>query len=563
MKTNYFVISTLLAGLFVTASCSNEEIALNSSIESAPISEIIAAATNPQGADTRLVMEEGENNLLIKWKTEGEEISVMKGIDGTPVLFSQQSIGDDLHTATFKNVTPISVDLDAFYYSVYPTTNSANAANIELDMNGQDGTCMESKVYMYAKSQIENKKLNFAFAHLTSILKLTLQVYPYDGDLEANGEVTDIPATRVNATKLTNISFSASGLLTDAFVDISNETLVDVNGIVTYNESSKTEGNLTFGTKEFPLVNGAVTVYLHLLPNEVANLVVTAEDENGNEYSAEIGSKTLVAGTMYTNEVVLVKKEKFVHELGDILLSSGEWVHAAEVTDEQKAEAVGVVAYLYKEGDRRVTLPNGTSATGLVLALKNVGSSIKWRNEKATAVDYTETGEGNIDGCYQTLKEAYNNGADGYTISEAIKLVENWETIYPAFAAVQSYGTAVTGTTGWYLPSIGEWLNILGAEGIGGVQAVNNEVMTCETYIKSLTEQDNAAGNLNKYMDIVGNYDKFPLKSDNDMQWFWSASEGSVTGAYNVYFQYGYLDFNRQAKQYPNSYCRVRCILAF
>lgn len=577
MKQNFYVSAALFAGLLVTASCSNEELVTESPVDSEPMSEISVSAKMPQGSITRLYFEDKadtDGKLDVTWKTDAEEtFSVLKGTEsGTPVTFRKTEMVEGTSNYTAKFTATMVVDNAADYYAVYPALSESEASSVTafpMDMIGQNGKLedMENFAYMFTDpKKIVNNAVNFNFRHLTFVLRVKLKLASTPSTVTGTGTtpsgtpVEDGEGTGEETAPVTfsNVTISADKMVTKTTVNLTQTDNIDYPAAEGNVESISLSG--TFSQDE--------NIYFCLIPGDLSNLVVTADGSDGNSYSALIPRSEVEkfeAGKIYTGEIVLEKQEISVRALGDILLSSGEWVpFTDEITEEQKADAVGVVAYLYKNGDKKVTLPNGTSATGLVLALTNAGSNIAWRNERATVVDYTETGENATDGCYQTLKYAYMYGADGYTISKSIETVTDWRTVYPVFAAVEQYDkTAPGSTTGWYLPSIGEWLNILGSEGIGGVKAIDNDVMTCDNYYKSISEQDNAAGNLNTYMEKAGNYDRFPLKSDNDMQWFWSSSEGSITNAYNVYFEYGSLDFNRKGKTYPDSYCRVRYILAF
>lgn len=185
-------------------------------------------------------------------------------------------------------------------------------------------------------------------------------------------------------------------------------------------------------------------------------------------------------------------------ELGDIMLSDGTIVsHNAELTEEQKAQAIGIVATLYskgaklKDGVRKALADKGVKHPhGLVLALKNIGS-YAW----ATA---------NVDEGYgiDTYKGQYENGLDGYEITQSLNNAN-----HPAFKAAVDYEQTVPTTglksTGWYLPSIGEAMDILDVTGIGQEGSVYGRYKQWEGLTGRIYNH-NAMNSINRYLDILG-----------------------------------------------------------
>lgn len=96
---------------------------------------------------------------------------------------------------------------------------------------------------------------------------------------------------------------------------------------------------------------------------------------------------------------------------------------------------------------------------GLVMALKNCTSATStyaWRNAQSDA------GLDKIN----TAKKMYNNSKSGYLNTDTIvnnrtrtTMVTYSSTVFPAFYQAVNYslGTAPEGSTGWFVPSIGQW----------------------------------------------------------------------------------------------------------
>lgn len=150
--------------------------------------------------------------------------------------------------------------------------------------------------------------------------------------------------------------------------------------------------------------------------------------------------------------------------LGDIMLKDGTVVWRYNMTEQQKADAIGVVVYLYRDpsrAERAVRDKLGHPAKGLVLALKNAAENVAWCKKEVFVGEYT----------YPEIGRAYNH-PEGYSITNKIIKEKPWGYNYPAFDAVVSYRSMVpapSNTTGWYMPSIGEWLDIISQDGIGRV----------------------------------------------------------------------------------------------
>ena len=245
--------------------------------------------------------------------------------------------------------------------------------------------------------------------------------------------------------------------------------------------------------------------------------------------------------------------------VGDFMLKDGTTVKPDALKSEQQQNVIGVVAYLYKteknarlkEDVKNALKAKGVAAPhGLVMSLKNAANKVAWRT--------SNTPFGELKG---TLKEMYDEGADGYTLTTNVWNDNNHDE-FPAFKVTKEYGTTVkapVNTTGWYIPSAGEWIDIFGDKGF----QVNKTDQVIDSYASSIyfiRVAPTAISILNQKIDKVGqgNFDAFALN-----QYYWSSSENSSDGAYSVAFRnnedldFGYGYFWRTNLIY------VRPILAF
>ena len=242
--------------------------------------------------------------------------------------------------------------------------------------------------------------------------------------------------------------------------------------------------------------------------------------------------------------------------LGDIMLNDGTLVKADDITEEQKAQAIGVVAFLYKDQDRvgaDVRAKLGRDAKGLVLALKNADTE-----KAAWAVSSKEE----IGTPYDKLGEAYANSYDGYSIAQKILTGgKDLESDYVAFGLVQKFRQsrpAPAATTEWYIPTIGEWSDIWSDAGIGGadIQKIKDQ-MDGESSTFVLPLESTEA--VKKALAVVGssNIDEMGAYLS-----YLSSSEDSVDGVY-------IWGFNSMGEAYIFHVSKsettplVRCILAF
>lgn len=118
-----------------------------------------------------------------------------------------------------------------------------------------------------------------------------------------------------------------------------------------------------------------------------------------------------------------------------------------------------------------------------------------------------------------------NNYSDisGYGNCESIRSLEGNFDKYPALQAVDGYNTTCpvpTTTTGWYLPSSGQWWDIL--QNLGGCPALADGYQQTSSDINEFfwSNQGNVPDALNKWMWGIDGWDKFSYYHQ-----FWSSSK--------------------------------------
>lgn len=257
---------------------------------------------------------------------------------------------------------------------------------------------------------------------------------------------------------------------------------------------------------------------------------------------------------------------------GDLLFADGTWGTLDMFPDKTPVAIVfstNVSAADYAAGFQR----------GYAIALKDVSSSatMAWSTE-SVQLGTNENGHPAVDISNQTKLNAYvasGRYMDGRTETNLITATANYnQTVYPAaYAAVTTYESEVAhpaGTSGWYLPSIGqqyEWIKFF-----GGINTNPDQWRTehCDCYWTSKATStasafNTAAKNCLKNTGATVNKSNMWTDIAGSGGYYWASTE-SAKGAGCAF----HLNFGTDGKLYlSGSYTksrtdlRVRPVLAF
>ena len=192
------------------------------------------------------------------------------------------------------------------------------------------------------------------------------------------------------------------------------------------------------------------------------------------------------------------------------------------------------------------------------MALKNVHSS------GSTVGTYTwANSNSDISGIPNTSNSTWQTSSsdmDGYTNTTYLN-----STDYPAgYAAMTTFASQVaapSGTSGWFLPSNGQWYYIL--VNLGGMAAEPDYSYYWSGDSSSNFTSSICATALNNKISVVGagNYDAF-FSNTSSNENYWSSSEYSSSSAFLAYF---YSGGNMYFASYANKSIpyRVRAVIAF
>ena len=151
-----------------------------------------------------------------------------------------------------------------------------------------------------------------------------------------------------------------------------------------------------------------------------------------------------------------------IHTLqpGDFFMKDGSLIGKdATLTDAQKADCIGIVFQTDEnrigDAEKETLAAKGVKPHGLVMALKNVNNNtpLQFSVGNVDVAGITNTG---------TLQECYDD-IDGLAHTNAIYSIDPNETLYPIFTVVKNFNIErpVDRTTEWFLPSIGQFWDIL------------------------------------------------------------------------------------------------------
>ena len=243
----------------------------------------------------------------------------------------------------------------------------------------------------------------------------------------------------------------------------------------------------------------------------------------------------------------------------------------ASLTKAQQDACIGIVysTDVSRIGKAATDFLSGKSITphGLVMALTNASEGCRWgelrKDENSGGAD-GEPFKANTD----KLQKQYNN-VDGY--AETHWIIDTYgrdgntalKNTYTAFYHASRYGTAESSTgkyaapsktTGWFIPSMGQWWDILSNLGKIDLTSYRDDTGSY-TYISGAAPI--AVANMNRYLEKISG--ATPFSTDT---WFWSSSEYNGYNACYVYsYSNGslYLYYNGKER----SVNRVRCSFAF
>jgi hypothetical protein len=232
-------------------------------------------------------------------------------------------------------------------------------------------------------------------------------------------------------------------------------------------------------------------------------------------------------------------------QIGDYYYSDGTWGTTTNPTGRT------VIGIIFQNSTSRMsaTEKNKGWTHGYVMAATDASASSTWGPQ-------TDAGLNKI----TTISSMYNDLANGYSGTQTYGSNSNYQAFYYA----KHYGTSITsssayaspsGTSGWYLPTTGQWWDIF--TNLGGVN-LSSYQNSSSTFLQVSTSTTMNSIN-NKLNNATGASELSPS--------YWTASEcnSDVTCRITLYSSSIEMNTNSTSSDYGNKFDKrhIRAVLAF
>ena len=271
------------------------------------------------------------------------------------------------------------------------------------------------------------------------------------------------------------------------------------------------------------LATPASNIFVAIQKASNKTVSLSANGTSGH-FTYEKSNATFDTGKYYAIGV----KMKRLQSVGDLYYSDGT---SSETLEEGKIP-IGVIAYLGTDqwSEEGVTLRDGTTTLqshGLVLGLKNI-ANVMWRKRQseggpANVIDFSsEAIVNDRSGLLRTTN------VSGYANTKFLAEKADAATNYPAAYQAWNYSvlTAPATTTGWFMPSMQQWVKILTA--LGGMS--ESDIVWEAWKEPSLTTIHNLEAAMEKAGAKGTAYDGM---FDNNRN-YWSSSESTAGFATSI-----------------------------
>lgn len=487
----------LFAGMaaLMLASCSTDEQASGGYVAG---SKVTLNASLPNSG-TRVTEAASDTYGLITTWSSDDNLDVL--VNTNTIVSMTKSTGNTFTT------TPANATIGAGFnagQTIYGVNNKSNdkittALNgsqlkATVDFTGQDGTVDNLKNYdlMYGKGDPTG---NITFNHKICVLRL------------------DINSTQLNTDGITSLTG-----LSLKYVASSGTKLFGSQEVYNFGatcDSTITDADvLHLDNTNITVTAGKATVYI-AVPNRqnlYGTLTISMKGTSGSGIpkiytltnAITLSNDRMLMSTVHPQAITGLSLSSMAVNVGDYLFSDGTWGSL------DNGISTKPIAVIFSKTTSAIDKAN-TWTHGYAMALKNASTSCKWAGTGATT---------NPTGSNFSTTAAMIADKDGYTHTQLI----NTSTYPAAYAAATTYKSTVptpSNTSGWYLPSIGQWYDI--CVNLGKITATYSDHTTWFSWSGAASS---CASNINAYLTPLtsGTYDTFPQDASNSYR-YWSSSE--------------------------------------
>lgn len=436
MKTNIFKSSIMALAMVASFSaCTQDELGTEATTGEDALN-VIAYSNDFVSSDVESRVTNTEYTTSFD---EGDAIGIFVVRDGQALVSNMKMTLGSENAWIGENNSPLYYYKDADYIAYYPYTEGLKATS-ESDivktftekLTADQGTAEAYRnadlmsVTVPAESVERGGNISFNMAHKMSMIELKIPVRRYTTEEGENGYNYSVPTKidlEINDTKFTPYTF-ADGVYR-CIVAASSETPVTVNGC---------------------FYDGNTPVYF---PKATAENADPSESVTPNEGTY----KCLNIKYSGISENVVVRPI----EVGDYFYEDGNIYPYGNQSDNDLSTppSAGCVGVVFSTTTSETDQENGWKL-GYVMALNNTGTSaIKWKNANTADADYDsfDIDNDSKDASFQAMIDYL----DGYTSSKKITDSSD-EATHPAVFAAKNYNVTIPETTsGWYLPSMGQF----------------------------------------------------------------------------------------------------------
>src|SRR5574344_887656 len=559
--TNEFALSAILAfaaiiafaffALTATSCAKTDELSFTKADELSGAKKISLSATILNGSGTKAEFtDNNDGTLKVSWSAK-DTILVCNTTDAasneTAVFTTSGASGS---SATFTGTLTKLADhhyLSAYYPSDLQVTLNGNEMNVTRDYSSQKGTLeyLQKNALMeaYITNYTAETGMKFTFTHDMAVFKVSLTM-----------------PEAVTISKATLSSNDKS--LENKYGNYTATYGVAYGNIIVNFETPRSiaaGGKLEFYILIPQSVYDIMLPYLQpgTLP-KINNLTITAENADASKvYVAALeNTAQIMNGKMYRINKTAARSCR----IGDYLFSDGSWGPISA-----KPSGASVIGVIFQNNPFRISkstiiAQNGSTQCthGLAIALHDTPNSGKI---DVNSLSWKTSGTDAYGSSYYVSDQAgLYNDVYGYnytfgTSAPTANVPANSST-YPAFSDCIIYGNTVTPPSScskWFLPSAGQWIDILNNLGKGIFSA---------SISKGDSQDINVLENLNNAIYAAGG-DKLTAEV-----YYWTSTEKNATDSYSVSTRYStsssvYTHLMNSTKTAGGLYAYGRAIIAF
>ena len=337
-----------------------------------------------------------------------------------------------------------------------------------------------------------------------------------------NASDLQVAAGTVSTTNASTVNFSMSHQMGLAVIKIADDQIT-YRLSTDHNYSWKNSSAYVYNTVSF-----SGNIPYKMSGNQYAGILKTKQSYTtkvsssaDQAYGTRTVSVTPTLGSVVKNTMYADGITDYTLTLKDVYYSDGSITHNSE--DLSGKTPIGIVGYIGSDyWTEKNTKANGIGGHALVMGLKTVGSkgTTDFGNNYAWETSYTDDERSKANTSSLIVGSSNQPYGSGYTESVALSK----DNAHPAAQAALSYTTlkAPSTSTGWFLPTAGQYYAIMNA--IGGYPSSGWNI---NDWVSNMTT---VSSKVNTALGKVGanNYTEF-FQAVNT--WEWTSSEFSATFA--------------------------------